>query len=125
MEKLLPITKFVYNNAKTASIGHRPFELNCGDYFYVLFENDVNLHSKSRSVNRLAKELRDLILFCEQSLLHVQELQIQAYHKDVKSHSYIPNEKIRLNSNHIKTKPNRKLEVKFCGHFRVFYLISK
>ncbi len=27
--KLLPIAKFAYNNAKNASTGHTPFELNC------------------------------------------------------------------------------------------------
>ena len=28
--QLLPMAEFAYNNAKNASIGHTPFELNCG-----------------------------------------------------------------------------------------------
>ena len=44
-DKLLLMAKFAYNNTKNASIGHTPFELNCGYHFYVSFEEDTNFCS--------------------------------------------------------------------------------
>lgn len=40
------------------------FELNCSYYPYVFFKDDVDSCLKSYSVNKLAKELRDLIVIC-------------------------------------------------------------
>ncbi len=36
------MAKFDYNNAKNASTGHTPFELNCGYHLRVSFEENVN-----------------------------------------------------------------------------------
>ncbi len=107
---LLPMAEFVYNNAKNTSTDHTSFELNCGYYSRVFFEEDVNSHLKSRSSNKLAKELSELIEVCCQNILHAQELQKRANDKGVKSHSYAPGKKIWLNSKYIKTKRNKKLE---------------
>ena len=49
----------------------------------------------------------------------------QAHNKGVKLRSYAPNEKIWLNNKYIKTKRNRKLEVKFFGPFRVLHPVGK
>ena len=68
--KLLSIAEFTYNNAKNTSTDHIFFELNCGYHSRVSFEEDVNSHVKSRSANKLAKELRELIEICYQKLLH-------------------------------------------------------
>ena len=35
--RLLLMAEFAYNNAKNASTGHTPFELNCGYYFQVSY----------------------------------------------------------------------------------------
>ncbi len=59
--RLLPMAEFAYNIAKNASTGHTPFELNCGYYPKVSFEEDVDPRSRSRSANELAEELRELI----------------------------------------------------------------
>ncbi len=59
--RLLPMAEFVYNNAKNTSTGHISFELNYGYHLRVSFEEDVDPHSRSRSANELAKELRELI----------------------------------------------------------------
>ena len=67
---LLPMTEFAYNNAKNASTGHTPFELNCGFYPRVFFKDDVNPCSRSRSINELAKKLRELMDICQQNLLY-------------------------------------------------------
>ena len=72
--RLLPMAEFAYNNAKNASTGHTPFELNCGFHPRVSFEDDVDPRSRSRSANELAKELRELIEICQQNLLHAQKL---------------------------------------------------
>ncbi len=64
------MAEFAYNNAKNASTSHIPFELNCGYHPRVSFEEDVDPHSRSRSANKLAKELRELMEVCCQNLLH-------------------------------------------------------
>ncbi len=123
--RLLLMVEFAYNNAKNASTGYTPFELNCGYHPRVSFEENVDLRSYSRSANKLAEKLRELIEVCCQNLLHVQELQKKAYDKRVKSRSYVSDEKVWLNSKHIKTKKKKKLESKFIGLFRVLYAVEK
>ncbi len=68
--RLLPMAEFAYNNAKNASTGHTPFELNCGYHLRVSFEEDVDPRLRSRSANELAEELRELMEVCCQNLLH-------------------------------------------------------
>ena len=115
--RLLPMAEFAYNNAKNASTGHTPFELNCGFHPRVSFEDDVDPRSRSCSADELAKELRELMNIYQQNLLHIQELQKRAYDKGVKPQSYAPGEKVWLNSKYIKTKQNQKLEAKFFWSF--------
>ena len=55
------MAKFVYNNAKNASINYTPFKLNCGYHPKVFFKKDIDPHSKSRSAYKLAKKLRKLM----------------------------------------------------------------
>ena len=43
--RLLPMAEFAYNNAKNASTGHTPFELNCGFHPRMLYEEDVDPRS--------------------------------------------------------------------------------
>ena len=43
--KLLPIAKFAYNNAINMSTGHMPFELNCGYYSPISFEEDTDSYT--------------------------------------------------------------------------------
>ncbi len=123
--RLLLMAEFAYNNAKNVSLDHTPFELNCGYFPRVSFKEDVDPRSRSRSAYELTEELRKLMEVCCQNLLHAQELQKRAHDKGVKSRSYTPGEKIWLNSKHIKTKRNKKLESKFFGPFRVLHAIGK
>ncbi len=55
------MAEFAYNNAKNANTNYTLFELNYGYYLKVLLEDKMNLYSKSRSANKLAEELRELI----------------------------------------------------------------
>ena len=47
------MAEFEYNNAKNASIGHKAFELNCGYYSCISFEEDTNPCSRSKTVDKL------------------------------------------------------------------------
>ena len=116
---------FAYNNAKNASTGHTPFELNCRFHPQMSYEEDVDPRSQSKLADKLSAELRDLMIVCRKNLHHVQELQKQAHDKGVKPRSYTSGEKVWLNSKYIKTKRNRKLEAKFFGPFRVFHPVGK
>ena len=71
---LLPMTEFGNNNTKNIYTGHTFFELSYGNHPCILFKDDVNPCSRSCSAKKIAQELRDLILICQQNLLHVQEL---------------------------------------------------
>ncbi len=62
--RLLPMVEFAYNNARNASTGHTPFKLNCGYYPKISFKEDVDPYLRSRSTNKLAGELRELIEIC-------------------------------------------------------------
>ena len=103
------------------SSGDTPFELNCGYHPRMLYKDNVDPRSKSKSADELVAELRELMIVCRKNLHHAQELQKRAYDKGVKPRSYAPGDKIWLNSKYIKTKQNRKLEAKFFGPFRVLH----
>ena len=51
------MAKFAYNNAKNASTGHTPFELNCGYHLWVSYEEDIDPRPKFKSADELSAEL--------------------------------------------------------------------
>ena len=119
------MAKFAYNNAKNISTSYTPFGLNCGYHSCVSYKEDIDPCSKSKPVNDLASDLRKLMAIYWENLQHAPDLQKRAYDKGTKPRSYVPNDKVWLNSKYIKTKQNRKLEAKFFGPFRVLYLVGK
>ncbi len=123
--KFLLMAEFAYNNTKNTSTSHTPFELNCGFYPRASYKKDVDLHFQSKSADKLAIELRDLMTVCRENLPHAQELQKQYHDKHTKPRSYALGENIWLNSKYIKTKQNCKLEAKFFGSFRVLHPVEK
>ncbi len=64
------MAELAYNNAKNASNGHTLFKLNCGYHPRVSIKEDVDPHSRSRSANKLAEELRELIEIWCQNLVY-------------------------------------------------------
>ncbi len=71
-------------------------------------------------------KLRDLITICRENLYYTQKLQKWHHDKVTKSRSYVPGDKVWLDSKYIKTKnQNCKLEAKFFGPFRVLHLVKK
>ena len=98
------MAKFAYNNAKNANTNHMLFNLNRDFHLCIFFKEDINPHSQSKTANKLLTELQKLMIICQENLHYAQELQKQAYNKDVKSRSYSPGDKVWLNSIYIKTK---------------------
>ena len=123
--RLLPMAEFAYNNAKNASSGHTFFELNCGYHPRMLYKDDVDPRSKSKSGDDLSAKLGELIIICRENLHHAQEFQKRAHNKGVKPRSYASGDKVWLNSKYIKTKQNRKLKAKFFRLFQVLHLVGK
>ena len=123
--RLLPMAEFAYNNDKNASTGHTPFKLNCGFHPRMSYKKDVDPRFQSKLADKLSAELRELIIVCQKNPHNAQELQKQAHNKGVKPRSYAPSEKVWLNNKYIKTKRNRKLEIKFFGPFRVLHPVEK
>ena len=73
--RLLSMAEFAYNNFKNASTGHTPFELNYGYHSRMLYEEEVDLRSQSKSADELSKELRELMVVCRENLYRAQQLQ--------------------------------------------------
>ena len=119
------MAKFAYNNAKNASTSHTLFELNCDYHSQMSYEDNVNFYSKSKSADKLLAELKELMIVYQENFHHFQELQKQAHDKGVQPSNYIPNNKFWLNTKYIKTKRNRKLEVKFFGPFQMLHPLCK
>ena len=84
------MAEFAYKNTKNASIGYMPFELNCGYHLWMLYEEEVDPRSQSKSADELSAEPRDLMVICREYLHHAQELQKKAHNKSVKPKSYAP-----------------------------------
>ena len=91
----------------------------------MLYEEEVNPYFKSKLVDKLSAELRELMIVCWEDLYHAQELQKQAHNKSIKPRSYVSIDTIWLNSKYIKTKYNRKLEIKYFGPFHMLHLVGK
>ena len=51
------MAEFAYNNAKNASTGYIPFELNCGYHLCVSYEKDLDPRLKSRTAEELSSKL--------------------------------------------------------------------
>ena len=119
------MAEFAYNNFKNASTSHTPFELNYGYLPRMLYEEEVDPRSQSKSADEVFEELRELIVICHENLYHAQELQKRAHDKGDKPRSYAPGKKVWLNSKFIKTKRNCQLEAKFFRPFRVLHPVRK
>ncbi len=65
------MAEFAYNNAKNANTGHTPFELHCGFYPRASYKEDVNPRSQSKSADKPATELRELMTVCKKNLQYV------------------------------------------------------
>ena len=68
------MAEFAYNNAKNASTGFTPFELNCGYHPWVSYKENLNSRSKSRTAEELFSKLQEWMTMCQQNLHHAQEL---------------------------------------------------
>ena len=60
---------------RNANTGHTPFELNCGHQPQILYKEDVNPYSQSKSADELGEEVKELIIVCCKNFYHAQEFQ--------------------------------------------------
>ena len=56
--QLLPMAEFAYNNAKNASIGYTPFELNCRYHPRVFYKKDLNPRLQSKTAEELSTKFK-------------------------------------------------------------------
>lgn len=68
------MAEFAYNYAKNISTGYIFFKLNYSYQLRIFFKNKIDLYFRSYSANILVKKLKNLILICQQHLLHTQKL---------------------------------------------------
>ena len=68
--RLLPKAEFTYNNTKNSNTSHTPFEFNYGYHLRLLFEKNINSHLRSFFADKPAEELKKLMEFYCQNLLH-------------------------------------------------------
>ena len=72
------MAEFAYNNAKNANTGYTLFELNYGYHLRLSYKDDVKPRSQSKSADKLAAELRELMIVCQENLHYTQKYQKQA-----------------------------------------------
>ena len=60
----------------------------------MLYEEEVDSHSKSKSADELSAELRELMIVCWENLHHAQKLQKRAHNKGVEPRSYATGNKV-------------------------------
>ena len=68
------MAEFAYNNAKNASTGHMPFELNYNYHSQMLYEEEVDPRFKSKLANELLAELKELMIIYQKNLHHAHKL---------------------------------------------------
>ena len=51
------MAEFAYNNAKNVKTDHTLFELNSGYHLQMLYKDDIDPHSKLKSVDELSAKL--------------------------------------------------------------------
>ena len=58
------MAEFAYNNAKNASTGHTPFELNYNYHPCVFLEEDTDPRFRLKTADKLLVELQKLMTIC-------------------------------------------------------------
>ena len=66
--RLLLIAEFTYNNVKNASTGYTLFELNCNYHPLISYKENVDPCCKSKLVDDLANDLRQLVIVCQKNI---------------------------------------------------------
>ena len=56
------MAKVIYNNIKNTSTRYLLYKLNYRYYLYIFYKNNINFYSKSKLVNKLAINIKNLII---------------------------------------------------------------
>lgn len=65
------MTKFAYNNVKNTNTSYNFFKFYYNYYLHIFFKKNINPYFKFFIVDTLANVLKDLIIICQQRLLHI------------------------------------------------------
>ena len=65
------MAEFAYNNAKNASTGFTPFELNCGYHLWVSYKEDLDPHSQLKTAEELSSKFQNLIAAYKQNFYYL------------------------------------------------------
>ncbi len=121
----LPTAEFAYNNSRQASTMMSSFEALLGYHPRMFYEDNRDPRSKSRTEDRNAAALRNLMKELKVNLTESQELQALYHNKHVKERTYRPGDSVWLSRKHIETKKNPKLEHKYLGPFKILEAVEK
>lgn len=64
------MTEFAYHNAKNARTSPTSLELNYSYYLKVSYKENIYSYAKSRSMDKKAKVLYELISICKKNFYH-------------------------------------------------------
>lgn len=67
------MAKFIYNNIKNASISHISFKPNYKYYLYVFYKEDINPCPKSKTKDKFARKLQELIIIYWEHFYYIQK----------------------------------------------------
>jgi Chromo (CHRromatin Organisation MOdifier) domain/Integrase core domain len=127
-DEYLPAAEFAYNNSKSPSTGHTPFELDCGQHPIT----PVSLATKvtnTPAANDLAQHWNNMIQMAKDALMTAQDRQSLYANKHRHHVTYNIGDKVLLSAQNInnpvdKNRPTRKLTPRFLGPFDITAVIS-
>ena len=64
------MAEFAYNNTINATTDYMPFQVNYGYYPRILYKEEVNPYSKSKSADKLLAKLRGLMIISRENHYH-------------------------------------------------------
>ncbi len=88
------MAEFAYNNFRQASTMMSPFETLLGYHPRMSYEDNRDSQSKSRTVDKNAAALRDLMKELKVNLAKSEELQTLYHNKHVKKQTFQPEESV-------------------------------
>ena len=68
--KLLQMAEYAYNNARNASNGQTPFEMNCGYHSHIFFEEETFPCFQPKIADELSAKLQKIMTVCWENFHH-------------------------------------------------------
>ena len=123
--RLLPMAEFAYNNSRHASTGVSPFFAYTGTHPSMgvnTQEGPIDIPSAQERIQGLDRTRKEMSSFWQKTVAD----QARYHNKSTKDRSYSVGDLVWLAGKNIRTvRPNRKLDYKFHGPFRITDAIGK